>query len=482
MKKGNEPIVRLAALKIHQYKNVIDGEIQLVNANPQKYRANILGLYGQNGSGKTALIQAVHLLQFALSGTAIPVDFASCINVEAACASFEFVFDIQVGDEAYKAFYTFSIRQEKQAADQIESWPIDQETDKVILFDECLSYAYQNEAGQKINKSRLIDMRETRPDYPFVPVTKYKNFFGNGNEIKTDLMVAKKMALQTARSFIFSSEFFDQLKQQTEQKQTDLEFKRHYQLLSCLRHYGLTNLFVIETTNSGAITFNTLPIRYKKGNYIQGEVGRYMVPMDHPVVLPDEELKRFSFVINNMNIVLQQIVPGLIIGIKDLGPELLKDGESGHRIELTSKKNEKEIPLKNESEGIIKIISILELLIRVYNDPSTTVAIDELDSGIFEYLLGEVLKIISEKGKGQLIFTSHNLRPLETLDWSFVAFTTTNPHKRFIRPSGIKQNNNLRHSYYRDITLGGGKEELYAPTNNAEIAFAFREAGEIDGQ
>ena len=155
MKKGNEPIVRLAALKIHQYKNVIDGEIQLVNANPQKYRANILGLYGQNGSGKTALIQAVHLLQFTLSGTAIPIDFASCINVEAACASFEFVFDIQVGDEAYKAFYTFSSRQEKQAADQIESWPIDQETDKVILFDECLSYAYQNEAGQKINKSRF---------------------------------------------------------------------------------------------------------------------------------------------------------------------------------------------------------------------------------------------------------------------------------------------------------------------------------------
>lgn len=481
MKKKIEPIVRIAEIKIHQFKNVVDGEIQLMNANQKKYSANILGLYGQNGSGKTALIQAVHLLQFALSGMSIPADFASCINVEAAYASFEFVFDIKVGDEAYKAFYTFSIRQEKQSVDQLSAWSVEQKKDKVILFDECLSYAYQNSEGQKINKSRLIDVRKTRTDYPFAPVTKYKNFFGNGSEIRTDLMVAKKMALQTARSFIFSSDFFDQLHQQIKQK-TDLEFKRHYQLLSCLRHYGITNLFVIETTNSGAITFNTLPIRYKKGDYTQGEVGRFMVPMDHPVVLPDEELRRFSFVIDNMNIVLQQIVPGLIIGIKDLGPELLKDGESGRRIELISKKNEKEIPLKNESEGIIKIISILELLIRVYNNPSTTVAIDELDSGIFEYLLGELLKIISEKGKGQLIFTSHNLRPLETLDWNFIAFTTTNPHKRFVRPSGVKQNNNLRHSYYRDITLGGCKEELYAPTHNAEIAFAFREAGDIDGQ
>lgn len=58
-------------------------------------------------------------------------------------------------------------------------------------------------------------------------------------------------------------------------------------------------------------------------------------------------------------------------------------------------------------------MSILQLLIVVYNHPSVTVAVDELDGGVFEYLLGELLNIISEKGKGQLIFTSHNLRPLD---------------------------------------------------------------------
>ena len=146
-----------------------------------------------------------------------------------------------------------------------------------------------------------------------------------------------------------------------------------------------------------------------------------------------------------------------------------------------SLKNNKEIPLKNESEGIKKIISILQLLIAVYNQPSVTVAIDELDSGIFEYLLGELLRIISEKGRGQLIFTSHNLRPLETLDRGFIAFTTTNPFKRYIRLTNIKDNNNLRDFYFRDIVLGEQKEEVYELTNNAEIALAFREAGEISG-
>ena len=186
-------------------------------------------------------------------------------------------------------------------------------------------------------------------------------------------------------------------------------------------------------------------------------------------------------IISNMNIVLTQLIPGLTVGVKDLGSLLLPDGERGNRIQFMSNRGAKEIPLKYESEGIKKIISILQLLIVVYNKSSITVAVDELDAGVFEYLLGELLRIITEKGKGQLIFTSHNLRPLETIDRGFIAFTTTNPYHRYIRMTNVKDNNNLRSFYYRDIMLGEQDEELYKPTHNAEIAFAFREAGEYSG-
>ena len=206
-----------------------------------------------------------------------------------------------------------------------------------------------------------------------------------------------------------------------------------------------------------------------------------MIPLNSSVTIPQSAFDVVKKVVADMNIVLAQIIPGLTIGIKELGSQLLKNGEQGTKIQLTSKKNSKEIPLKYESEGIKKIISILQLLIVVYNKPSITVAIDELDSGVFEYLLGELLRIISEKGKGQLIFTSHNLRPLETLDRGFVAFTTTNPNSRYLRMSNVKTNNNLRDFYYRDIVLGEQSEPVYDPTNNYEIAFAFREAGELSG-
>ena len=206
-----------------------------------------------------------------------------------------------------------------------------------------------------------------------------------------------------------------------------------------------------------------------------------MLPLDAPTVINQREKDLVEKIICNMNIVLKQIIPGLTISVKDLGAQIMDNGEVGARIQLMSHKNNKEIALKNESEGIKKIVSILQLLIVVYNQSSITVAVDELDSGVFEYLLGELLHIISEKGKGQLIFTSHNLRPLETLDRGFIAFTTTNPSNRYVRMTNVKESNNLRDFYYRDIMLGEQDEELYETTNNAEIAFAFREAGENCG-
>ena len=180
-------------------------------------------------------------------------------------------------------------------------------------------------------------------------------------------------------------------------------------------------------------------------------------------------------------IVLKQIIPGLTIGVEEVESDILPNNKVGSKIYLVSNKNSQKIALANESDGIKKIVSILQLLIVVYNKPQITVAIDELDSGVFEYLLGELLRIISEKGKGQLIFTSHNLRPLETLDKGFIAFTTTNPSNRYIRFSNVKSNNNLRDFYYRDIILGEQSEIVYEHTNNYEIALAFREAGEFSG-
>lgn len=47
--------VRIENIILENFKNVKYGEINLENKKSD-YKASILGLYGQNGSGKTALI------------------------------------------------------------------------------------------------------------------------------------------------------------------------------------------------------------------------------------------------------------------------------------------------------------------------------------------------------------------------------------------------------------------------------------------
>ena len=434
-----DTIVRLESICIKNFKNVANGQLSF--ANPRKnYKASILGLYGQNGSGKTALIDAVELLQLALKGQPIPEKFADYIQVGAEYASLYYVFSVIGESGRYQAFYELKLRAEKSETPQNLVANDNEEVHyRAAITDEILSYSYEG-CGEKARKSPLID---TTSQKVFAPAGKYACLIGKDRDAAMDLLVAKNMLL-----------------------------------MESLVRYGNYELFVIHTANSGIISMNMLPLSFRYEDATMGAVGNLLLPLEDAAPIPQEALDMAEHVIANMNVVLEQIVPGLTIRIETLGEMLFANGKKGVKVQLVSLKNQKAIPLKYESEGIKKIISILQLLIVVYNRSSITVAIDELDAGVFEYLLGELLRILSEKGKGQLLFTSHNLRPLETLDRGFIAFTTTNPQHRYIRMTNLKENNNLRDFYYRDIVLGEQSEVLYDSTDNAEIAFAFREAGE----
>ena len=472
----SESIVRLEHISIENFKNVKSGRLGFAN-NRRHYRTSILGLYGQNGSGKTALIDAIELLRLTLTGQAVLQKFADYINVEAGFASLHYEFSVVKEAIKYKAIYEFKLVSEKiEAAQNVD---INEHLDiqyKAVIKDEVLSYSYEDE-NAKIRKSPLIDTTSSKV---FAPAGKYACLIGKDKAQAMELMVAKKVAMGASKSFIFSRELLTAMQNRKEDKISD-EYNRHILLIESLVRYGNFELFVINTANSGVISMNMQPLifKYAKGTY--GAVGNILLPLDEAVPIPEEAVATVDDVIGNMNVVLSQIVPGLIIRTEKTGETIFSNGKKGVRVQLMSLKNQKAIPLKYESEGIKKIISILQLLIVVYNNASITVAIDELDSGVFEYLLGELLHIISEKGKGQLIFTSHNLRPLETLDRGFIAFTTTNPFNRYIRMTNIKENNNLRDFYFRDIILGEQSEDVYAQTNNAEIALAFREAGDLCG-
>lgn len=467
--KMDRGIVRIEEITIRNFKNVKYGRITLKN-NRKNYKASVLGLYGQNGTGKTALIDAMALLKFALCGMKVPSTYADYINIESEYATmiFKFAVEMPEKEENYTVIYEFDLKKElaDESKNVSENESIDEEQKKykAAIANEVLSARAE---GEKHRMSQIIN---TNTKAVFVPKSRYKEFIGEDQDVMMNLLVDKRYTYQDSRSFLFSREFLSVIRKHSQED-------NYTSLLNRLVNYGHYELFIIKTKNTGLITLNALPLSFMYEGEKIGASGNFVLPIDRPQTLPDKIVVLTKKMLPHMNEVLSQIVPGLTISLHDFGLQILENGEKGHKVQLMSRKNSKEIPLRDESDGIKKIVSILQLLIMIYNRQSITVAIDELDSGLFEYLLGELLKIISEEGKGQLIFTSHNLRPLETIDRGFVAFTTTNPENRYIRLTNVKDNNNLRDFYYRDIILGSQKEDLYDLTNNYKISLAFKKAG-----
>jgi len=490
--------LRLTDLEINGLKNVKNGKLNFVNKR-KAFKASVLGLYGQNGTGKTALIDALHILKLLLSGKSIPDEYCNYINVDSQEANLSYRFRIYVSEtENYDVDYEVCLTVDEEGEESFSTSVVAEEVlpylseregnlwnslgkkkRRLEIKSEKLSYAYTD--GEKRIKKHTF-LQSTRTEL-IAPKKYYALLFGRKKETAERLKLISLIAKQKSQSLFFSAAFLQLLFEQLNASKTpNYELLFHIDILLKLAKYGRTELFVLGASSTGKINLGELPIRYNASEKQEhGITGEYFLSLDEATELPEELFPETKRLIQNINGVLEQIIPSLTISVADLGTVMLMEngeGKKGRRIQLMSNKNSKEIPLRYESEGIKKIVSVLHLLIGMYNQSSITVAIDELDAGIFEYLLGEILHILSEKGKGQLIFTSHNLRPLETIDRGFIAFTTTNPENRYIRFTNIKTTNNLRDFYFRDIVLGEQNEPVYEMTNNAEIALALREAGE----
>ena len=456
-----ESIVRLASLKISNIKNVRDGQIIMPNTCRKQLdfrNAEVLGLYGQNGSGKTAIIDTLYYLQGIMIGSTLEEEFADYIDANSSQAEIVADFNIFVEAIVYEVSYKLILqRMEKN----------------VEILRETLSCAI-NEGDSRSNKTVFMDYQRSDKENVFAPKKRYDEVIEANKENKTDLIVARKMAEKENCSYIFgesSREIFC--------RNYENNFKHYSKVIKALFKFALKDLFVIRNTHSGVISANfLLPMAFKFEQNEFGMKGDFAVPLTEPVVLNEERKKLLEAIVEQVNMVLFTIIPGMKMDVHNYGMQLMDSGENGYRVELVSvRENMPPIPIRMESEGIIKIISILNALIQAFGNPSICLAIDELDAGIFEYMLGELLDIFNKSAKGQLIFTSHNLRALEMLDKDSVMFSTANPDRRYIRMKNVKASNNLRDTYLRGITLGGQDEVIYEETDSLRIARAFRKAG-----
>ncbi len=99
---------------------------------------------------------------------------------------------------------------------------------------------------------------------------------------------------------------------------------------------------------------------------------------------PEDIFSKLKNIIAAINIALKSIIFNLSIELIKTNEEKNKDGINIVQVEVYSNRDGKRFLTKYESEDIKRIVSLLNYLISLYNNPSVCLVVDKLDSGIFE--------------------------------------------------------------------------------------------------
>ena len=418
--------------------------------------SNVLGLYGQNGSGKSSCIEGFRVLQFLLSGVSLNPVILNYINIDENEMSVGADFYVRISNNNYFVNYDCSIGKRENG---------------LQINEEKMSYHLLDENNKKINIFSFNAPGDINGGF--------KDYLGNKNFEIYKTIASFETKGNYNQFFLASSIFNQKLLQYMESCKNKDDV--YLGILKELNYFAKYRFAIYQINYFNEISDVGIRIRIKEENNGDNpSCNDIFVNFDQNSIRA-EYFDLFKKTLATINNVLPSIVKDCVVDLVDVvktKKQVISINNDIVNFRLVSKRNGKYIPLIYESNGIKKIISILSGLIDVFNNEGTFVAIDELDSGIFEYLLGELVYVFDNFSLGQLFFTSHNLRVLEKVDSKNIYFSTIDSEDKFIQIASVRESNNLRNLYYKYIANGyKDKYKLYNDVLTENIISSFKIKG-----
>lgn len=467
---------RIQSIELHNFKNVKHGSIDFSNYGSQNldFEKNITAVYGQNGSGKTALIEALLLVKRIIEGRKLRPDMENIIRKGEKTASISVTFFFNNENDTCLATYTISFER----------------TEKGIIISNEIISSKEFANGKWNNNTEIINYSLQKNGFSISPKYVYQNLISK-KELALELLVAQSLcSVENEKtnkiesiSLLFSNRFSELLKR--------VKTKSHIEkMIAIQKTIGYIsnavnkNILVVCDTTFGGIQENihAIPIYIKqKYNNPNGQeleaIGAIPIDIYSKTVIPAELMDVYNNFVKQINAVLPSIIPGISVELIDIQQEYNETNQQLLSFSIVTVRDNQRISLKYESAGIKKVLCIISSLIAAFNNPDMCFVVDELDSGLFEYLLGQIITVFKDDAKGQLIFTSHNLHILELLDNKSIIITTWNSDNCYRHLPNVQANNNKRLLYLKQIELSDDEGDIiYNKTNQYEMSYAFKKA------
>lgn len=395
---------------------------------------NLIAIYGENGSGKTNVVDAFKILKL----STLTTQFADVYTTLQSLTSGENM------DSEDLPFSMENFQKMVQAARYRELKPVLSNSSRIgtdentkLEFHFTIrgvngSYALEYDKNYKLVSESLYYLINKRRGILFSIKKEKENIdvYLNKNSF---LLASQRRELEELNSKLWGKHTFISIFNQYQDKVNEQFVNKN-----------VTNhlLDVIDEFNKLIIWDDEI-----KGPFVDN--GTLLADMEKGTINKEQlpQLKKCEEVIYNY-------FSSLYADIKDVRYKLKEEGNVIN-YQLYIHKNISnelvEIPFYLESNGTKNLLSLLTAFFWVTK--GNTVIIDEIDSGIHDILMNQIIRDISSDIKGQLLFTTHDTFLLRELPTSSIYFINIDimGNKRILSANDfdrkVSVNNNIQNMY-----------------------------------